>query len=155
MWFTLCLSSVSANGVQDDLTEKDMEGIFRTYHANEGRKLADEPALAGGNSVACTGGPVTYVMAFNREYVKSWQEFVVPTTHMQPTRMQPDSTRRYECTAPGCDYASSRNSELATHMRTHTGEKPYECTWPGCDYASAQKCHLPRHMRTCKMKKGK
>ena len=78
MWFTLCLSSVSANGVQDDSTEKDIEGIFRTYHANEGRKLADEPALAGGNSVACTGGPVTYVMAFNREYVKSWQQFVVP-----------------------------------------------------------------------------
>ena len=78
MWFTLCLSSVSANGVQDDLTEKDMEGIFRTYHANEGRKMADEPELAGGNSTACIGGPVTYVMAFNREYVESWQEFVWP-----------------------------------------------------------------------------
>jgi hypothetical protein len=58
---------VSANGVQDDSTEKDIEGIFGTYHANEGRKLADEPALAGGNSVACTGGPVTYVMAVNRD----------------------------------------------------------------------------------------
>ena len=52
MWFTLGLSSVSANGVQDDLTERDMEGIFRTYHANEGRTLADEPSLVGGNSTS-------------------------------------------------------------------------------------------------------
>ena len=129
-----------------------MEGIFRTYHANEGRKLADEPALAGGNSVACTGGPVTYVMAFNREYVESWQEFVVkPTTPMRTDT----GKKQHLCTVPGCDYASAQQGHLATHMRTHTGEKPYKCTWPGCDYASAQNGHLKAHMRTCKMKKGK
>jgi len=152
VWFTLCLSSVSANGVQDDLTEKDMEGIFRTYHANEGRKMADEPELAGGNSTACIGGPVTYVMAFNREYVESWQEFAgKPTTPMRTDTGE----KQHLCTVPGCEYASASKGNLTAHMRTHTGEKPYKCTVPGCDYASAQNGHLTAHMRTCKMKKGK
>ena len=143
---------MSANGVQDDLTEKDMEGIFRTYHANKGRKMADEPELAGGNSTACIGGPVTYVMAFNREYVESWQEFVVkPTTPMRTDTGE----KKHLCTWPGCEYASAKNSSLTAHMRTHTGEKPYKCTVPGCDYASAQNGTLTAHMRTCKMKKGK
>ena len=152
MWFTLCLSSVSANGVQDDLTEKDMEGIFRTYHANKGRKMADEPELAGGNSTACIGGPVTYVMAFNREYVESWQEFVVkPTTPMRTDTGE----KKHICTWPGCDYTTAHKGHLTEHMRTHTGEKKHKCDEPGCGYATAKKSHLTRHMRTHKMKKGK
>eukprot|EP01048_Picozoa_sp_COSAG05_P000202 COSAG05_NODE_5_length_47078_cov_547.868814_28_plen_235_part_00 len=150
MWFTLCLSSVSANGVQDDLTKKDMESIFRTYHANEGRKLADEPDLVGGNSTACTGGAVTYVMAFDRDYVKSWQQFVEPTTHM-PTGIEVvtgTGEKPYTCPEPGCNFACTRSSSLTVHMRTHTGEKPYTCPEPGCNYACTSSSALAKHMRT-------
>ena len=129
-----------------------MEGIFRTYHGHEGRTLAHEPSLVGGNSTACTGGTVTYVMAFNREYVESWQEFAgKPTTPMRTDTGE----KQHLCTVPGCDYASASKGNLTAHMRTHTGEKPYKCTVPGCEYASAQKGHLTAHMSTCKMKKGK
>ena len=131
-----------------------MEGIFRTYHGHEGRTLSNEPSLVGGNSTACTGGAVTYVMAFDREYVKSWQEFVKGGVVKGGVVKEGGV---FKCHEPGCEYASADRSNLKRHMRTHTGEKPYKCDEPGCEYASADKTGLNtcRHMCTCKMKKGK
>ncbi len=40
----------------------------------------------------------------------------------------------YACTWEGCSYAATQPYHLATHYRTHTGERPYKCTWAGCSY---------------------
>jgi len=51
----------------------------------------------------------------------------------------------YQC--DNCDYASSRNTNLIKHKRTHTGEKPHKCDFPGCNYASSQSSNLNKHKK--------
>ena len=45
-----------------------------------------------------------------------------------------------------CKYISAHKGALGHHVRNHTGEKPYKCS--KCDYASSQKGSLYLHMRT-------
>ncbi len=66
----------------------------------------------------------------------------VPTDDQQPMQ-----EKCYQCTYPGCVYATANSSNLKVHERTHTGEKPYKCTWDGCERAFTQLGHLTNH--TC------
>lgn len=63
-----------------------------------------------------------------------------------PAAPRPDtadtSPRTYVCGY--CGHVFCRPSTLATHIRTHTGEKPYRCSV--CSYSAAQKGNMRRHM---------
>ena len=52
--------------------------------------------------------------------------------------------RPYACDQ--CDAAFSKKSNLVTHIRTHTGERPYACD--KCDAAFSDKSSLIKHIRT-------
>ncbi|KAF8759694.1 hypothetical protein RHS01_01751, partial [Rhizoctonia solani] len=43
-----------------------------------------------------------------------------------------DTTRPYVCDVPGCGKGFGRKSDLARHLRIHSGERPYPCDEPGC-----------------------
>ena len=45
-----------------------------------------------------------------------------------------------------CDYACSDPSALGSHMKTHSGEKLRKCNQ--CDYASSDTSNLRRHLKT-------
>ncbi|KAI8320023.1 hypothetical protein GQ54DRAFT_243569, partial [Martensiomyces pterosporus] len=53
--------------------------------------------------------------------------------------------KRYLCTV--CQKMFARPSTLATHMHSHTGEKPYECTWDNCGKRFSVMSNLRRHQR--------
>ncbi|KAI9320719.1 hypothetical protein BX666DRAFT_2130907 [Dichotomocladium elegans] len=61
-------------------------------------------------------------------------------------RKSGDATpRRYKCSV--CDKRFSRPSSLATHMHSHTGEKPYTCQVEGCGRRFSVVSNLRRHAK--------
>ncbi|KAI9489717.1 hypothetical protein BDB00DRAFT_726141, partial [Zychaea mexicana] len=53
--------------------------------------------------------------------------------------------RRYKCTV--CVKRFTRPSSLATHMHSHTGEKPYKCQIEGCGRRFSVVSNLRRHAK--------
>lgn len=53
--------------------------------------------------------------------------------------------RRYKCTL--CVKRFTRPSSLATHMHSHTGEKPYKCVIEGCGRRFSVVSNLRRHAK--------
>ncbi|KAL9545856.1 hypothetical protein MBANPS3_006940 [Mucor bainieri] len=56
-----------------------------------------------------------------------------------------NTPRRYKCTL--CIKRFTRPSSLATHMHSHTGEKPYKCAVDGCGRRFSVVSNLRRHAK--------
>lgn len=81
------------------------------------------------------------------------QPLVTPATTSRSTPRMPrinsqsstSQRKRYLCTV--CKKMFARPSTLATHLHSHTGEKPFECTWDGCGKRFSVMSNLRRHQR--------
>ncbi|XP_066970755.1 zinc finger and BTB domain-containing protein 7A-like isoform X39 [Macrobrachium rosenbergii] len=51
------------------------------------------------------------------------------------------SRKKHKC--PHCSYSTDKKTNMDSHIRTHTGEKPYACQH--CPYRSSQKSNLKSH----------
>ncbi|XP_063609186.1 zinc finger protein 782-like, partial [Penaeus indicus] len=52
--------------------------------------------------------------------------------------------KKQQC--PYCPYSTNFTTNLRTHMRTHTGEKPFSC--PHCPFQTTTKANLKRELET-------
>ncbi|KAK8741819.1 hypothetical protein OTU49_002423 [Cherax quadricarinatus] len=62
-----------------------------------------------------------------------------PHDHISLEDCRPDNSCRF------CGKHCETPSQLAIHLRAHTGERPYNC--PFCDYRATQKHHVKSHLQ--------
>ena len=54
----------------------------------------------------------------------------------------------YPCTKANCNKSYTRLSNLANHLRVHSGERPFKCRYPGCQSAFTRSSYLNTHEKT-------
>lgn len=52
-----------------------------------------------------------------------------------------------KCTYDGCTKTFNRPVRLASHLRSHTNERPFACTYMSCDKAYIEEKHLKQHVK--------
>ncbi|KAJ6493917.1 hypothetical protein C8R47DRAFT_393192 [Mycena vitilis] len=63
------------------------------------------------------------------------------------THMTPEEREKFmlPCPYEGCDHKTLQKSNMDTHIRTHTGEKPLKC--PDCDYETGDPGSFSKHQK--------
>ncbi|KAI8978912.1 hypothetical protein BDB01DRAFT_852140 [Pilobolus umbonatus] len=79
-----------------------------------------------------------------RQYAQNKNRQSLSCSPNKPTTIT-NTPRRYKCTL--CAKRFTRPSSLATHMHSHTGEKPYKCTVEGCGRRFSVVSNLRRHAK--------
>ena len=126
----------------------------RRAHNNSG-KLKDSPAVgislldglagdaAGISSKAPRSSSVTEVPVHLLEMETFRKKFDVRRNIVEDVANRP-----FPCPVEGCLYHASRKGAMASHLRTHSGEKSHVCTVEGCSYRGMQSSDLKKHLRT-------
>ena len=58
-----------------------------------------------------------------------------------------NNVRKLRCRIAGCGRLFVKTSHLKRHELVHLGFKPYRCKWPGCNFASSQDANVISHIR--------
>ncbi|KAH8803115.1 hypothetical protein F5884DRAFT_739212 [Xylogone sp. PMI_703] len=71
-----------------------------------------------------------------------------PATPFSPApRKFPSEMKTIKCTWEGCTKMFNRPARLASHLRSHTNQRPYVCEEPGCNKSYLEEKHLKQHVK--------
>ena len=74
-----------------------------------------------------------------------WKYIVLIILQTAPVKLIGPQGWMYHWGCPFCPKKLQSKSNMKTHIRTHTGEKPFFCEL--CDYQCSQSANLKRHMK--------
>jgi general transcription factor IIIA len=71
-----------------------------------------------------------------------------PLTPFSPGRKKfPSELKTIKCTIEGCTKTFNRPARLASHLRSHSNERPFVCSFEGCDKSYIEEKHLKQHVK--------
>ncbi|KAG6334715.1 hypothetical protein ID866_4375 [Astraeus odoratus] len=97
-----------------------------------------------GTSQSCpSSGPHIVSCTLRRSASQTPRSGSTPPKHKPVKRPRP---KMHECVV--CRKQFPRPSGLATHMNSHSGERPFKCLVEGCDKSFAVRSNARRHLKT-------
>ncbi|KAJ3062670.1 hypothetical protein HK102_008695 [Quaeritorhiza haematococci] len=77
------------------------------------------------------------------------EETAVDAITPPPAKRSRQTSKRYQCSYPGCTHTSTRKYNIRTHEQTHQKDRarPHKCPHPQCTKSFARPQELVRHQR--------